>query len=442
MKSFLKNLFSKSEESLGQLTLQFGRHSDFYKAKEKYDDWDNALEKHAKKQYLESIKYFLSYINDEANENVHVELVGDEKIKFSIFQGSKKIEGFANQDGFFAESKIAKCQKVSLGALRSLLEENYHLRYSSYALDSDNNITIVMHTDYLDASPYKLYYGLKEIATRSDRRDDVMLRKFSDLQPIANGYITEIPVEEKETKYVFLQAMVSNTLAAIKADAVRLKEHPGLISYRILAVALLIDYFLKPESMLMEYIENIHKTFFNINTLSPDQKNAEMTKELIKIKALSKEDIFTELYNTKSTFGVLVAGNHLRLQELIDQDMKHFDWYVANGYEDYASYIPQYIAGILLYTYSMPLPDKKLLHLLLRLWNNDFFTQLGFDSLMKEGQLDKQAVIHQVKKACIDELNIYETVELDIDNIKVNNLYSFSKTYFNALYVLPIKKKN
>lgn len=212
MKSFLKNLFGKSEETLVEPTLQFGRHSDFYKGKEKYKDWDAALEKHGKRQYLDSISCFLSYINNETYENVHVEHIGDEKIKFSIYQGSKKIEGFANQDGFFAESKIARCKKVSLGALRSLLEENYHLRYSSYALDSENNITIVMHTDYLDASPYKLYYGLKEIATRSDRRDDVMIRKFKDLAPIENGFITEVPLLEKEVKYSFLQNIITQTL--------------------------------------------------------------------------------------------------------------------------------------------------------------------------------------------------------------------------------------
>jgi hypothetical protein len=442
VKSFLKNLFGKSGESLSEPDIHFGRHSDFYKSKDKYDDWDLALEKHNKKQFLDSITHFLSYISNDVNENVQIEHQNGEKIKFSIFQGSKKIEGFANQDGFFAESKIAKCKKISLGALRSLLEENYQLRYSSYSLDSENNITIVMHTDYIDASPYKLYYGLKEIATLSDRRDDVMISKFVDLDPIQNGYITPIPLHEKEVKYDFLKSIVEDTLTSVKRDVANLKEHPGLVSYRILGTVLLIDYFLKPESMLMEHIENIHKIFFHINTLSPDQKNIEMTKELSKIKALDKDKVMMEMYNTKSTFGILVPGNHLRLQELVDQDMKHFEWYIANGYEAYASYIPQYVAGILLYTYAMPLPDKKLLHLILRIWNNDFFVKLGYESLIKDGVLDKAAILNQIKKASHDARKIYEPVDIDVDQLKFTNIYTFTKTYFDTLYHLIIKKKD
>jgi hypothetical protein len=440
VKSFFKNLFSGNAEKDHEPNLVFGRHSDFYKVKSKYQDWDNALEKHNKAQYQDAILDFLSYIKEE--ENVIVERVGEEKIRFSIFQGSKKIEGFANQDGFFAEAKIAKCDHISLGALRNLLEENYHLKYSSYALDSEENITIVMHSDYIDASPYKLYYGLKEIATRSDRRDDVLITKFKDLSVIENGLISSIPDVEKEIKFDYLKELIDTTIEEVLQDLIRLKEHPGLIAYRILSTAFKIDYFLKPEGVLMEHIENIHKTFFHINTLSPEQKNHEMLMELKKIRKLSKEAVFTELYNTKNTFGVLMSGSHLRLTEMIDQDMKHFDWYITNGFGDYAIYIPQYISSLLLYSYSMPLPDKNLLHLLLRIWNNDFFVKLGFKSLINDDKLEKAAIISKINEASKDKLEIYEEVNIDTSQINFSNLYHFSKTYLNSMYQLTIKKKD
>jgi hypothetical protein len=122
--------------------------------------------------------------------------------------------------------------------------------------------------------------------------------------------------------------------------------------------------------------------------------------------------------------------------------MKHFEWYIANGYEAYASYIPQYVAGILLYTYAMPLPDKKLLHLILRIWNNDFFVKLGYESLIKDGVLDKAAILNQIKKASHDARKIYEPVDIDVDQLKFTNIYTFTKTYFDTLYHLIIKKKD
>jgi hypothetical protein len=299
-----------------------------------------------------------------------------------------------------------------------------------------------MHTDYIDASPYKLYYGLKEIATKSDRRDDVLISKFKDLSIIENGLITPISDEEKEAKYVYFKTQIDNTLSGVMEDYIRLKEHPGLISYRILATVLSIDYFLKPEGMLMEHIENIHKIFYHINTLGPEQKNQEMIKELKKIQSLKKEAIFGEMYNTKNTFGVLQPGSHLRLTELVDQEMKHFDWYILNGFGDYAAYIPQYIASLLLYTYAMPLHDKKFLHLLLRIWNNGLFVSLGYPSLIDNEVLDKSLTILKINEASKDEFEIYENVEPKVNEINFSNLFHFSKTFLNTLYQLEIKKKN
>ncbi len=441
MKSLLKHLFGGKDTKVEPI-IEFGRFSDFHKSKSKYDDWDQSLDKHKKQEYIESIKYFLSYINDDVKNNVTIETKNEEKILFKIFQGSKCIEGFANQDGFFAEAKIGKCQTLNVSSLRYLLEENYNLKYSSYALDSSNNLTIVLHTEYLEASPYKLYYGLKEISTMADRKDDVMVAKYSDLEPIINGAIIEISEKEKEIKYQYFFKKISQLLKELEVDTNELKEHPGLISYKILSTVLSIDYLLKPEGMLMEYIENITKVFFQNNSLSPDQKIGLMKKELKKLSLQTKESIHKELYNTKATFGVLTPGNHIRLQEMIDQEMKHFDWYITNGFSNEAGHIPQYIASLILYTYSMPIPEKNLLHLLLRLWNNDFFVDLGFESLMKGDDLDKPKIIDSIEHAIIDKSGVYETPEMNLEEINYSNLNNFSKTYLEAMYKLITKKKD
>jgi hypothetical protein len=436
--SFFKKLF-KSDTS--EPTLEFGRFTDFYKDKTKYDAWDQALAAHEKKDFYTSIRRFFEYLQDDHEHNILIKEESEEKLKFNICQGSKLISGFINQDGFFAEAKIAKCESISVGALRSLLEENYHLRYSSYALDSDNVLTLVLHTDYIDASPYKLYYGLKEVATRSDRKDDVLVKKFSELSPINNGIIYEIPAQEKEIKYTFLTERVQQTITKINEEKERLHDHPGLASFCILSTAFLVDYFLKPESMLMEYIENIQKIFFHNNTLSPEQKNTTMVKELKKITQLSKTDVIAEMYNTKSTFGSLVIGNHIRLREMIENDMKHFAWYIQNGFKDYALYIPKYIAGLILYTYAMPLPDKRLLHLLLRVLENDFFVSLGYTSLIiKDGKIDHKYIKNNITEIIAECSTTYEPFVLNFEAINFNNIYDFAQTYMNQLYDLQIKK--
>lgn len=420
----------------------FGRYTDFYKEKSKFTEWDNAIEQHQKKNYYPAIKHFFKYISDDNTENVIMEELGSEKIRFNFFQGSKKISGFVNEDGFFAESRIAHCENMSIAAMRSLLEENYHLKYCSYALDSEDNLTIVMQTDFLDGSPYKLYFGLKELATRADRRDDVLIRKFSELSSIISGDINQISDQEKEVKYHFVQKTIQEVLTSIEEDKEKLINYPGLVSYKILSAILRIDYFVKPEGMTMEHIENIHNIFFTVNTVSPGKKNSDMVNELKKILNIEKSDLFNEMYNTKSTFGNLIAGNHKRYQELYESEMKHFQWYVNNGFGKYAVEIPNYIASLLLYTYSMPLPDKYLLHLLLRALNNDFFTALGYGSLINaNGSIDKRKINAMIDEKFKTFEEAYKIMEYNDSKILYDNLNNFTESFMAYIYQLNLEKK-
>lgn len=430
------------EADVAEPDMVFGRYTDFYKEKSKFTEWDNAIEQHQKKNYFPAIKHFFNYISDEHTENVRLEELDNEKFRFNFFQGSKKINGFVNEDGFFAESKIAHCENMSMAAMRSLLEENYHLKYCSYALDSEDNLTIVMQTDFLDGSPYKLYFGLKELATRADRRDDVLIRKFSELSPIISGHIQQINDQEKEVKYDFVQKTIKEVLASIEEDKEKLVNYPGLVSYKILSTILRIDYFVKPEGMAMEHIENIHNIFFTVNTISPGKKNSDMLNELKKILIIEKQDLFNEMYNTKSTFGNLIAGNHKRYQELYESEMKHFQWYIHNGFAKYALEIPNYIAGLLLYTYSMPLPDKYMLHILLRVLNNDFFTALGYSSLKNaNGSIDKRKINSLMDEKFKSFEEAYKEIEFDDSKISYENTNSFIESYMAYIYQLNLEKR-
>ncbi len=438
MSSFFKKFFGGGEKT--EPNVQFGRFSDFYKDKSKNTFWDLAIENHDKKNYQKSIIHFLEYLSDESLQNVQFEVL-DEKIKFIIYQGSKKIEGFANQDSFFAEAKIAHCTILDLGVLRTLLEENYGLQYSSFALDSDNNLTLIFHTDYLEATPYKLYYGLKEMATRADKRDDVLISNYDSLEPINIGKIIDKDAYIKKIYFDFFQSKLTQAYQKIDGDFERLKSYPALINYRLIGECLTIDYLLKPEGITMEHIDKI----FNINSgnkaLSPEQKNKLILKEIKHLMHVSKEDFDKEIYETTDTFGWLPSGNHLRFKELIDTEMQHADWYCENGYEDYASYIPSYIASVLLYSYAMPLPHKKYLHLIMRIYNDSFFVSLGYQSLFKKNnEIQKSSIENILDKIILDCQENFSGLE-DINNkLSYKSSYTLAKSIFIELYKLDIKK--
>ena len=152
---FFDYFFSKKNTDSGP-KIQFGRFSDAYKDELKYDAWDAALEQYENEEYLESYKSFFTYLSDESANNVVFEERGNQ-LHFEFYQGSKKIVGTADHTRITAEAKIAKAEKLHIGFLRRLLEENYQLRYSRYALDKDNNITAIFTSHIIDGSPYKFY---------------------------------------------------------------------------------------------------------------------------------------------------------------------------------------------------------------------------------------------------------------------------------------------
>ena len=136
---FFDYFFSKKTSKPGS-KIQFGRFSDAYKDEAKYDAWDRALEQYEEQDYLGSYQSFFNYLMDESAENVFFEDRGDH-LYFEFFQGSKKIVGRADHSRISAEAKIAKTESLHIGFLRRLLEENYQMRYSRYALDKANNLT-------------------------------------------------------------------------------------------------------------------------------------------------------------------------------------------------------------------------------------------------------------------------------------------------------------
>ena len=233
-------LFRSSGSNDPQPDIKFGRYSDSYKEPENYDAWDEALEKFEEEDYIDSYLKFFRYLSDEKEENVKFR---EEKggITFELYQGSKKITGFANTHKIKAEAKIARTKALNVGFMRRLMEKNFTLKYSRFALDEENNITIVFDTYTLDGSPYKLYYALKEVATNADKQDDLLLDEFRMLQPVDTSHLKDLPEAEKEVKYRYIVDQVNRVLREIGEGDLNSDQYPGGIAYLLLDLIYRLD---------------------------------------------------------------------------------------------------------------------------------------------------------------------------------------------------------
>src|SRR5690606_33936341 len=113
---------------------------------------------------------------------------------FVLHQGSVLVRGEIDEEKVSAEIVLAGMPEPSIPVMRRLLELNFNLYYSRCAVSGDK-ICMRFDTDLVTATPNKLYYGLKELATKGDKQDDLLINEFGFLLPLNTGHVTEIPEE-------------------------------------------------------------------------------------------------------------------------------------------------------------------------------------------------------------------------------------------------------
>jgi hypothetical protein len=423
----------KTEQHDAFPKVRLGRFTDSYKGKAQYESWDAALSKFEDNQYMDSYKEFFKYLREDKEDNVRW-LEENGGIRFEILQGSKRVSGFADARQLKAEAKIAQAKELSVAFMRRLVEANYSLDYSRYALDDENNLIVKFDTFTLDGSPYKLYYALKEVAINADKQDDLLLDEFAEmLTPVEMGSKTELPESEKEAKYNFIKEQIEGVLEALDKAAFSAEKYPGGISYLLLSVAYKVDYLTTPEGFIMETIERIHRSYFdNKDGKTMTQKNAAIRKELEKILQRSKELIFNELYATSSTFGVISPKGHDTLVGLIDGELPNMDWYEENKYTNVALSVPGYIVGNSLFNYALPKPARELLELYYRITEPKLFSQLGFSpeyfDASKEAFKSKD-IKNAIRKLADNSKEKFPALSPDLGLLDFKNPCRFARTY-------------
>ena len=439
--SFLSKIFGIGHESENKPDILFGRFSDSYKEDAKYDAWDESIQLYEDEAYMDSFRKFFEYLSDSRQENVLFKAMPD-SISFQILQGSKKIVGYADQEQFWAEAKIAHVAQPKIGFMRRLLDQNYDLKYGRYCIDSDGDISIVFDSLSVDASPYKLYYGLKEIALAADKQDDLLVEEFEVLVPVNTGHIIQISEEEKSIKANYIRESINEVLDYLNHGRLSPTQYPGALTYLLLNAVYKLDFLTRPEGFLMETFERMHRTFFASDGLNNNQKNHNLIKELRKILERPDERLKEELYRTVATFGIINPSGHERFINIVDGELKNMEWYMENGYHKVALSIPGYIVGHALFYYSLPEPDKDLLLLYYQIIEQPYFNRLDFnlDFYDDKGNLRKSEVKDAIQVVVRSHRNKYPGLDPDYKALDFSSIPRFAGSYLIMMHKLDLTK--
>ena len=408
--------------------ITFGRFSDSFKSKPKVEAWNTAERLFLEKNYTESYEAFFNYLRDDDTNNVIFKKDG-QRIDFELLQGSKLVKGRIADGKIICEADVAEYDKLSVAFMRRLMEMNYSLFYSRYAM-VDNKIIIKFDSSVAASPPRKLYYAWKELATRADKQDDILIDDFAMLHQTGNAHTEQLPDAEKEIKYNFYKGWLDNTIKRI--NELNEDAFSGGISYLLLNTAYKIDYLIAPEGSLMNDLEKMSWEYFTKDNKPYVEKNRKMKEALQKLSDIPKDKVFEDLYRVKSTFGIANPAPHQAVIDLFNNNLQNVKWYLDNNYNDIAVVIYEYLATYCFFSYGLPKPDSKLFHLMLNITNQDYFTALGEGEILYDaagGKFTEKLITGRIDEIINEGKALYPELKFNTENLKFDTLINFLKSF-------------
>lgn len=434
---FITRLFG-FQKTQQQPDIPFGRFSDAYKSDEQQQAFDRSLEAFEQGEHLAAYRDFLSFLKDEeAKEPNIVWEETDDEIRFELWQGSQHITGFANAEKVKAQSRVARANDLNVGFMRRLMEANFNLKFSRFALDEANNLCIKFDSRTVDGSPLKILHALRELAIHADKQDDLLLGEFANaLSPTEDRKLGDIAEPEKEAKYAYIHRAIEATFAEMDKGKPDPNTYPGTYAYLLLALAFKLDYLIKPEGFMMDLLEKVYAAYFTKNNLTAQVKVQQIRREFQTLLDRPKVELFKEMYRTRSTFGANPAVPHGTLASFIGGELANMEWPIQQGYDALAFAVPQYVAGFTLFHQAPPKPDREFLHLFFQITESAFFRELGFHIPFTDeaGRLQKAEILKGIKQ--IVDRNRIQYTRLRPDT---NRLDFASPTLFGKSFLLMIK---
>ncbi len=318
---------------------------------------------------------------------------------------------------------------------------NFALYYTRYTLHNER-LTMMFDSDIATASPSKLYYGLKELATKADKQDDLLVQDFTALLPVDMEHVAPIPEAEKEIKYKYFQKWIKETLDLI--EGVDADKYSGGIAYLLLALAYRIDFMLVPEGRFLLDIEKIVDIYFRKDERPVTEKNLEMTEAFLKLQAKTKEEIYPHLFRSRYTFSIVTPQNYKTVSDAIYNANQNIGWYKENKHDDIAAQISEYGLGYCQYSYSLPRPVTEFFQVFMMVNYPEYFQELGFKTVYynrQTGEYNKEAIIASVEGIQEAWKSKYPELKMRTENLKFEDRVSFNQSFTNEVEFLNLETR-
>ncbi len=417
-----------------------GRYSDNNKPVEKVARWNDADTLFKEKSWQQSITAFFDYLRDDETNNVQ-HIATETSGTFQIYQGSAVIRGYYDAQKLQARVTLARMAQPSVPVMRRLLEMNFTLYYTRYALQGDA-LTMLFDSPVNTANPSKLYYGLKELATKADKHDDLLLQEFTGLTPVDTEHIEEIPKAEKEIKFRYFKKWITETTGLV--NSVDADKYSGGIAYLLLALAYRIDFLIMPEGKLLSALEKIVDIYFRKDERPVAEKNGDMLDEFQKLLGWEEPEFFANLFRSRYTFSIVTPQAYKTIADAIYNANQNIAWYKEARHPEIAAQISEYGIAYCQYSYSLPRPVTELFSLFMMVNYADYFEDLGYKPgycNQETKEYNREAITAAIEAIVHRWQPKYPEFKIKADKLRFENPLAFNQTFTTEIEYLNLETR-
>jgi len=428
-------LFGRKRKKRQDPGIRYGRYSDNNKSPEQVSSWTEADRLFREEQYTESLDAFFHYLKDPDAGNVVYERT-DHTGRFELMQGSKIVRGSFDDSFLQAEVTLARMPESNVPVMRRLLEMNFHLYYSRFAFH-DNIVCMRFDSDITTINPNKLYYGLRELATKADKQDDLLVQEFSGLEPTDLEHVISLPEQERQVKYLHMQQWLTATLDYVKT--LDPEKFAGGIAYLLIAVVFRIDFLVSPEGKLMNELEKIVDKYYRKEEKPTPERNLQMIEALQRLRNKSPEDVYPYLFKSKHTFSIVSPQHQKSIAETINNALQNMYWYRDNNYPLIANEVMEYSLSFSLFSFSLPKPFTELFQLFMEVNHGKFFEDLGYGYRLyneAENSFEEDEITERIEDIVSEWRSKYRNFAFDTGRLKFGSRIQFNQSFLTELTTL------
>lgn len=420
----------------------FGRGINANISPQEEDYFNYSYEAFEKKEVIDAYEYFFksieNFTDETSSQNIILEK-SDEKLNFTIYQGTAKINGYVTQEHLYAETIVTKKDDAHVALKRFILEKNYQLTYACYFIDEEY-IKLKLYLDNITITPQKVFFPLREIALNADFDKEYMVSEFPNTVLEDISHLEQPAEEELQIKYRYLQEWIKTLWE--KNTAYASSDNAGMYAFSYLTFLMKVDYLLVPNYEIYQKLSKKVQEYFSDESSNTEYKNEELKNYILKLKDISFEEFSKNFYHAKYTFNPTDKTSQEEINLFISESLKKIRWYKNNRYNLIIPTIYKYISFYILYNYGTHPVLRALLHMLVQIQNQEFFKELGYQTLYYEdnGSFAKKVIVSRIDNIITPYQQRFKLLRAFGEQLNYTSLNEFSNSFYLQLQELDFQE--